>query len=155
MNLSIVDFSLTNSAYVDDYLPDNIISYEDMLKDKRFLLITFYVTDDLGKISPKDFSDLEKYWKEYTGIEGEYVGSIKFIQLKDALSINKARYAAHKLNFEYNYTNNKYSPDDIKIEFVDECKKNNITSSLYLSCDISKDKEGNIRHELIFVYNHI
>lgn len=155
LNLNIVDFSVTNSAYVDDYLPDNIVSYEDMLKDKRFLLITFYVTGDLGKISPKDFSGLEKYWNEYTGIEGEDVGSIKFIQLKDALSINKARYATDKLNFGYNYTNDKYLPDDIKKEFVDGCKKYNIISCLYLSCDMTKDEEGNIRHELFFMYNHI
>lgn len=154
LNLNIVDFSVTNSAMVDDYLPDNIISYEDMLKDKRFLLITFYVTEDLGKVSPEDFADLERYWKEYTGIEGEHVGSITFIQVKDALSLKEAKYGAYKLRFEYNYTDDDPF-DDAKKEFIDGCKKYKIIGSLYLSCDITKDGEGNINHRFRFVYNHI
>lgn len=130
LNLNIIDSTITDSKYEKYYLPDNINSFEDMLKNKYFFLATVYTTDNLNDIHSESFKGLEEYWKDTP-----VVGSIVFVQVKDISLVNRIKSIINKIDFSTGYRKvYDYSSND----YVDAFDKYNIDSSISISYSNNK-----------------
>jgi len=63
LNLDIVAADVTTFEYGREYLPDDILTYEDMLRLEIDTNVYIYVTNQLDSIAESDFEKLKVYWE--------------------------------------------------------------------------------------------
>ena len=61
-NADLLDVTLTDSAYQTYYLPDEITTFTDMLKNQYFMLVHVYTTADLSHFTKGDFAKLYRFY---------------------------------------------------------------------------------------------
>ena len=135
-NADLLDVTLTDSAYQTYYLPDEITTFTDMLKNQYFMLVHVYTTADLSHFTKGDFAKLYRFYVNYEEEEGYVV----IIQLKDDSNLKALQRAINSITFEYEDSHGRVYDNDSR-GYVDAFEKYQIEGALYL------DKTK-------FIYNH-
>ena len=133
---SILDVTLTDSAYEVYYLPDEINTFKGMLDNQYFMLVHIYTTEDLRRFTKEDFSAFYRLYDKYD----EDAGYVVFVQLKDDADLGALQRDINSITFEYEDSHGKVY-DNESYGYVDAFEKYQIEGALYL------DKTK-------FIYNH-
>ncbi len=130
LGLDIIDSSIFNSAYIEEPLPDNIKTYEDLIRNGYYFDARIFVGDKLDKLTVEDFEKLKNFWDnlnqaDYDPSNG--VGTVTFIQVENESKIGILKNSG---GTGFSYKGTVY--DSEKKEYVDEFEYYGILSSISL-----------------------
>jgi len=89
------------------YLPDNVTAYEDILKNKIYVIVSIQVTNELDNIYKSDFAELETYWEKYENDED--CGSVSIAQVEETKHLNNKRLSFIRMSYDKNRRELKFS----------------------------------------------
>jgi hypothetical protein len=87
LGLNIIATDVSTFEHKRDYLPDDITTFEYMLKIGEIAHVDVYVTDEISRLTKEDFSTIENYWKMH---EIYLVGSVNIIQVDKNYTVTQA-----------------------------------------------------------------
>lgn len=124
---AILDVTLTDSAYLTYYLPDEITTFEDMLENQYFMLVHIYTTADLSHFTQEDFSKLYRFYENYE----DSTGYVVLVQLDNDSNLEALQREINSITFEYEDHHGKVY-DNESHGYVDAFEKYQIKGALYL-----------------------
>ena len=124
---AILDVTLTDSAYLTYYLPDEITTFEDMLENQYFMLVHIYTTADLSHFTQEDFSKLYRFYEKYE----DSTGYVVLVQLDGDSNLEALQRDINSITFEYEDHHGKVY-DNESHGYVDAFEKYQIEGALYL-----------------------
>ena len=104
LNLDIVAADVTTFEFKREYLPDDVLSYEDMLKSEIHTNVYIYVTNELENITASDFDGLKVHWELY---KHSICGLVFFIQVNEKKldEVSKYKFRNKKIILDNTYKN--------------------------------------------------